>query len=300
MRLSERPIAFDCEGDDLVGLVTVPETARSIACLVIVGGPQYRVGSHRQFVQLTRALAAAGIASLRFDSRGMGDSEGEPHSFEQLDDDIAAALQALRREVPEAERVVLIGLCDGASAALMYLDRRGLDRRVAGLCLMNPWVRTEAGEAAVRVRHYYLDRLKSGEFWSKLLRGGVAQDALTEAANSVWRMVRRRASEPAAPTRAQPDAAHFTDRMARGAQSFDGPLMLVTSGRDYTAKEFLNAAQADRRWREVLQRPATRRIELPDADHTFSAPADERQFERYCVAWLDALCAEAGGMRAVA
>jgi alpha/beta superfamily hydrolase len=44
--------------------------------LVIVGGPQYRAGSHRQFTLLARSLAEQGFAVLRFDYRGMGDSTG--------------------------------------------------------------------------------------------------------------------------------------------------------------------------------------------------------------------------------
>jgi len=59
--------------------------------LIIVGGPQYRVGSHRQFVLLARHLAAQGIPVMRFDVRGMGDSKGKPRNFGQLDDDLRAA-----------------------------------------------------------------------------------------------------------------------------------------------------------------------------------------------------------------
>ena len=47
-----------------------------VGVLIIVGGPQYRVGSHRQFVKLSRALSQHNIASMRLDSSGMGDSSG--------------------------------------------------------------------------------------------------------------------------------------------------------------------------------------------------------------------------------
>ena len=65
----------------------MPAVPDDTGVLVIVGGPQYRVGSHRQYVQLSRHLAEQGIASMRFDVRGMGDSPGVQRSFEEIDDE---------------------------------------------------------------------------------------------------------------------------------------------------------------------------------------------------------------------
>jgi len=57
---------------------------RRAACgvLIVVGGPQYRVGSHRQFLLLSRRLAAEGHPVMRFDYRGMGDASGAMRGFE--------------------------------------------------------------------------------------------------------------------------------------------------------------------------------------------------------------------------
>jgi exosortase A-associated hydrolase 1 len=257
--------------------------------LIVVGGPQCRVGSHRQFVHLARLGASVGVPTLRFDCRGMGDSEGEPRTFEEMDDDIASAIGALCGHVPEVRHVVLCALCDGASAVLQYLQRRGPDPRVAGLILMNPWTRTTAGEAETRVRHYYRERLLSADFWRKLLTGGVARGALAEAWGAVRTTLtgrRRRAAAAEAPM-------HFLDRMAEGCLTFDGRLLLMTSGRDYTAKEFLLTCARDTRWQQVLARPSTRHVELPAADHTISSSADERELHRHCAQWLQEQAAEA-------
>src|SRR6185295_1875345 len=116
----ERPVLFECEGERLIGIIAVPEPPARVGVLVVVGGPQYRAGAHRQFVYLSRRLAAAGIPAMRFDYRGMGDSTGAARTFEDCGPDIAAAIDALRANCPAVARVVLWGLCDAASASLDY------------------------------------------------------------------------------------------------------------------------------------------------------------------------------------
>ena len=64
---------------------------------------------------------------------------------------------------------MLWGECDAASAILLYA---GLDARVRGAVLLNPWVRTEALQAQAMIKHYYLQRLMQPSFWKKLLGGG--------------------------------------------------------------------------------------------------------------------------------
>src|SRR5690606_142592 len=83
---------------------------------------------------------------------------------------IRAAIDAVEAACKPRDGVVLLGLCDAASAALM--DCRS-DPRVAGLILVNPWVRSEQSQAAAVVRHYYLRRLLQTDFWRKLGRGRV-------------------------------------------------------------------------------------------------------------------------------
>ena len=87
---------------------------------------------------------------LRFDYRGMGDAHGDFVGFEHVDDDIRAAIDTFKRECPEVEEVVLWGECDASSAILFYAYR---DARVKGAVLLNPWVRTEAGEARAARKH---------------------------------------------------------------------------------------------------------------------------------------------------
>jgi exosortase A-associated hydrolase 1 len=263
----------------MVGVLTSPaEGARGVAdtaVVLVVGGPQYRVGSHRQFALLARALAAGGYSTLRFDVRGMGDSSGEPRSFESLDDDIAAAIDTVQARLPEVRHVVLWGLCDGASAALLYLHRRA-DPRVRGLCLLNPWVRTSTSLAKTQVRHYYGQRLLQASFWRKLFAGGVAAGA----ARDLWSTLLQARRAPAS------EAASYAQRMAAAWRGFEGEILLVLSGEDYTAREFEQHARSDSHWHGQLDRPGVTRVEIHDANHTFANAEQRGCVESATLAWL--------------
>lgn len=291
MNYDEQALRFDCRGEASIGIASLPRTPRPTGVVIVVGGPQYRAGSHRQFVLLARALAQAGYPALRFDYRGMGDSTGEACTFETVDDDIACALAAFQRAAPQIERFVLWGLCDGASAALMYVLRSN-DPRVAGLCLANPWLRSEATLARTQVKHYYTRRVLQREFWAKLASGGIGADALRSLARSVAQAVG--GGDPATGATVDLSArAPYQHLMAAGWQGFDKPLLLLLSGEDYTAKEFLEFVASDARWRGALERPRVRRHDLADADHTFSDPSARGRVEALTLDWLgDAVTSE--------
>lgn len=279
---AESPLRFDCAGDMLIGIVAAPTTpARAVGVVIVVGGPQYRAGSHRQFVLLARHLAAAGHVTLRFDVRGMGDSGGEARDFDQLSDDIGAAVGALLDQRPQLRRVVLLGLCDGASAALLYLHETP-DPRVAGLCLVNPWVRSDASLARTHVRHYYLQRLSQAGFWTKLLSGRVASRAVGEAIASV-RLAWRGGGGGAAQV-----ALSYQERMAAAWRAFRGPLLLVLSAKDYTAREFADQLDAGGCWDGAWTRPRLRRLDVEGADHTFSTASHRVSLEEATASWLAA------------
>lgn len=283
MNFSEEPVRFDCANETLLGILARPAHPAGIGVVIIVGGPQTRVGSHRQFVLLARALAAAGYPALRFDARGRGDSTGSPRDFEAITPDIGAAVDALRAACPAVERIALWGLCDAASAALLYCDDTR-DSRIAGLCLLNPWARSEATLAKTQVKHYYGQRLLQPEFWRKLLTGRL------NIARALAEFLRKltRASRAAAPTGVSPRLT-FQERMARGWRDFPGSILLILSDDDYTAKEFLEYVAAHSSWQGALSRPALSRIDVAEADHTFSSAAWREKVETASLGWLRAM-----------
>ncbi len=287
----ETVLPIDCHGQTLPGILAQPAAATSpcagIAVLIVVGGPQYRVGSHRQFVSLARQLASAGVPTLRFDVRGMGDAAGEIRSFDALDDDIAAALDTLLATQPAGTRAALWGLCDGAAASLLYLDRRR-DPRVVGVALLNPWVRSPATLARTQVKHYYAQRLLQPGFWAKLMRGGVGVGALS----GLWQSLRT--AQRGGNGDALDAALPFQHRMARQWQRFDGHILLLLSGKDYTAREFEEAVATDPAWQGAMQHIRLRRVDLPDADHTLSDEAGRAACEFATLRWVQVLPATTG------
>jgi uncharacterized protein len=281
---AERALLFDCQGERLVAVLSLPARPRSRGVLIVVGGPQYRAGSHRQFTLLARSLAAAGIPCMRFDCRGMGDSTGASRTFEHIEHDLRRAIDIFVAQVPALEQVVLWGLCDAASAALMFGVQH---RQVRGAVLLNPWVRSETTLSQARIRHYYKERLVSGELWRKILRGKVDWRASIASLLRTLRSAVRHVAPGGATPGGAPSQPPFQARMAAGLRNFAGPALLVLSGNDLTAREFIDHTAKDAQWRAALARPGVSRVDLPHADHTFSRRAWHAQVERATLAWLD-------------
>jgi exosortase A-associated hydrolase 1 len=281
MTISEQAIVFPCAGEQLLGVIASPEKVGNTGVLIIVGGPQYRAGSHRQFLLLSRALASAGYPAMRFDYRGMGDSTGDLRDFEAVDLDIAAAVDAFSAAVPSLERVVIWGLCDAASAALLYWDA-ARDSRIGGLVLLNPWVRSEATLARAHIKHYYAQRLLQPEFWRKLLGGqlGIGR-AIGGFLNSL-RQSRQVGSNTAGQTQLS-----FQERMLRGIGEFPGAVLFILSGDDYTAKEFMESTKASAAWQAALSGRNVAIRDVAGADHTFSSAEWRAAVETLTVGWLN-------------
>jgi len=152
---------------------------------------------------------------------------------------------------------------------------------VQGLVLLNPWVRSEQSLARTHVKHYYRQRLMQREFWVKLFSGKVAATALQDLFSSMSTARGERGS-----TAANGDDPCYRTRMALAWRRFDGPVLLVLSGQDYTAKEFMEYASTDRAWHGVCDGPAVEKLDLEAAEHTFARDDDRVAVERATLGWL--------------
>jgi len=285
----ETPITFQCEDSELIGILNVPEKPpKRGVVFVVADGPQYRAGVQRQFVTLARAMEQAGYAALRFDYRGMGDSEGIHRGFEHVDEDIKAAIDALIAHSDSIEEIVLWGECDSSAAVLFYAYK---DKRIKGISIANPWVRTEEGRAKSIVKHYYLNRLFDKQFWKKIFTGHFNfKDSLTSLWRNVIKAFRSRSNSSSSQDGPVDHSAHrlsLPERLAYGLSNFEGKVLLVLSGNDWIAKEFQDVVDASTVWKNLLHNERLVRHDIADADHSFSKKTSRNDLIRANLDWMD-------------
>lgn len=286
--MNELPVVIDRSGTPLVGILHRSAGAPEQGVLMMVaGGPQYRIGGHRQLVLWARQFAAHGFPTLRFDFSGMGDSYGGFLDFENSEDDIRAAIDRLFIEQPTLKRIVLWGECNACSASLFYAYK---DPRITGIVMLNPWVRTAQGKAKTVVKHYYLQRLRERSFWAKVF--SLKFDP-SESLRSALQMIRLARGQGGGQGKAgRPEKAErrsLPERMFDGLVRFDGRIMLIMSGRDLISREFDDLLHASPAWREQLAARAAVRHDLEYADHTFSSGEWRDRVAQWGVDWLSAL-----------
>ncbi|MFT4517652.1 MAG: exosortase A-associated hydrolase 1 [Halioglobus sp.] len=286
--VQEIPLVFDCEGDDLLGVVHKPAQPAQVGVIsIIAGGPQYRGGVGRGMVSMARDLAANGVAVLRFDYRGMGDSAGDFRGFEDIAADLQAAVDALRAAVPEVTKVVLWGGCDAASGVMIHGWKIP---DAVSLVLGNPWVYTPQIESAVR-RQHYLSRLTDWSFWRKLLRSeynllGYVRSAMAKVLQRVVGVFSSATQETGNDGLS---AASFVDRMLGGLQRYEGSVLFLISGQSIASKEFDELIASDSGWRAVSERAGYERVDFPEADQTFSTAEAREGVSKAIALWLEKL-----------
>lgn len=261
-----RLLSFACEGTVLGG--SLDEAGGSTGLLIVTGGSQTRIGSHRMSERLAATVAAAGFPCFRFDRRGVGDSEGPDPGFRGSGPDIAAAVRAFRAECPELERIVGFGLCDGGTALSLF----GAEAGVNSLLLANPWLIEAEADAppAAAIKQHYRDRLMSVEGWKKLLSGSVS-----------YRKILRGIMKIAAPP-----PADLAAEVAKALGARPLPLTMLLARRDGTA---IAAAEV---WNSPVYRAIRQRNPAPcyvESDsHTFARAGDEEALQVAVLAALRA------------
>lgn len=282
--MKEKAVVFYCDSNPLVGIIHRPEQPATTGVIIIVaGGPQYRVGAHRQFVNLGRRLASRGIPVLRFDHRGTGDSAGEYRGFEDMDDDIGVAIETLLNEFPKLEKIALWGECESASAAAFYAHN---DTRISGLFMVNPWIRTEAGQAKTYLKHYYWNRLRDPKLWKKVKSLEFSFFKSAKDYLQLRSIAKKQLTNTAKEQHPSFSNLPLPERLTKSLQLFGGETFILTSGNDYIAQEFKDFIATSKVWiKSDINNKAVFQ-DIAGADHTFSKTEWRVELFRHTEDWL--------------
>lgn len=273
--MRESIVRFGPNGQ-LIGVLTQPpldRPMRDVAILLSNTGTNSRVGPFRLNVELARAFAKLGYATLRFDRSGLGDSarrdaQGDDHAHALLDtqDAIATVLQE-----SGATRVVLIALCSGVDVA--YETAR-TDARVAGAVFIDGYAyRTDGFRARHALRVLDVERVKR-KFRRQQHRARHAEFFAEPAvdASTIF-------------TRAIPTLDRFREDLAAMAERGARVLLVYTGGMGLhiNAPEQVSEMLGDEAWVAAAVSVAW----MPDADHLFMQPSRRDALANSVLAWLD-------------
>lgn len=122
-------IVLENHNQKIFGILHRPiQTSHCPALLICHGLAGHKTGKYRLYVHLAKMLAEAGIAALRIDFRGSGDSEGD-FSEMTLEGEISDALKGLdflhRNPHFDNSRIGLFGRSVGGTVALIAARRHG-------------------------------------------------------------------------------------------------------------------------------------------------------------------------------
>lgn len=138
----ENRVKFPCGDLILEGMTVVPESKGPFPGVVVCHPHSLYGGemNNNVVVPICQALAQASIASLRFNFRGVGSSQGKfAEGIGEREDVVAAISYLSTLETVDKER---IGLCGYSFGGAVSLEVAPADERVKALALISPAIST--------------------------------------------------------------------------------------------------------------------------------------------------------------
>ena len=285
--MREETIRFG-RSQHLVGTITHPADAAAadqarIVVLLTNAGFISRIGPRRINVRIAHRLARLGIASLRWDLSGLGDSSrpaGDGAAGEQFVRDTVDAMEEASA-LTGAGAFVMIGFCSGAQVAFRTALR---DDRLLGLVLFD---------------HFKFPTLKSKARWAlRRLKAAGLRGFLPAIASGVRRRIaslRERLRQGRARTMHNAELADPTlEEYASLVQSLVGRgvrLFFVYSGG--FPRVFNYARQFDDLYARFGIPARVTCAFLPNTDHLVTSAAEQGRLIDLIVSWVATLAREA-------
>ena len=147
--MRQSAISFESKGASLDGVLTTPQELPPPYPAVIVCHAHPTLGGNMDSPLVTaicRAADASGFATLRFNFRGVGSSQGEFTNGDREHEDVKAALNVMKRWPDvDGKRLALVAHSFGAGVALKGLKQT---RAAESLVLISPPISSLQGSGA--------------------------------------------------------------------------------------------------------------------------------------------------------
>jgi dienelactone hydrolase len=278
----EQQISFQSGPNLLRGTLGVPQGHAPRGGVVLVPGwTGCRMGPHRILVEAARRLNELGLATLRFDLSGRGESEGDPFAtdLDAMIADAQAALLRLRGLLPAAAPLAVLGMCSGGNVGMGALTLEpGV---VAAVCWSTyPFQSQRSRRQDVRrTGHFatvYLRKALQPATWARLLRGAVNFRMIGRVLFGHWRPREAVETEPNLQESARD--REIVEALGR----YRGRVLMIFGGADP------EAGDARRIFEDFFRRHGVRAEfdEVAGASHNFYSLQWKRQVIERTAAWL--------------
>jgi len=265
----------------IAGVLTKPdstETSNKIAVLILNAGLIHHAGPGRLHVKLARKLAELGIASVRFDFSGVGDS---PARIDNL-----PIWEVATREPQEVmddlgrrgfRYFVMAGICSGAYGTFQTAMR---DNRVVGGVLINPQEVTgdTTMESKVWSQRYWSNSIFRPKAWLNLFTGKIDYGRLFRTLRqSFVRLVQ-------SPKRDKPETEHIVRAEIKKLIERGASLLFILSDND-VSREYVDVILGS----ESDSLKATGRLNITTierTDHLFKHRDRQNEFIQKFCDWL--------------
>lgn len=273
----EQPVQFGERGR-LFGVFCEPEKGQAVSSVLLLGAAYDRhAGWGRLSVQMARALACEGVASLRFDAANVADSPPVSNVPDQVlyhpsqNDDVAAALDFLERR--GKGNIVAAGRCSGA---YMAFNGALADDRICGVVAVNPvvfhWPKDRSVDESLhkRPRSFgeYSQRFRQGATFKRLISGDV--DVVSAGLNIGKATLKRLSTRTARLFRRGSEAGRIVYGAFDALSTKGTSIRLIYSENDDGLEHFHYYFDTGGRGLSAYRN--TSLTIIPDADHNLSTP----------------------------
>ena len=279
-------------GDGLAGVLCLPAEpfAPRRAAIWLNSGRNHHIGWARQAVDLSRRLARSGVAVLRMDLAGIGDSPAHPRTpatalyHDVGKADVVAAIEELARR--GMTRPWVIGACSGAYQAFRTAVD---DARIAGIVLINQLCFIWDASYAVHLNAWMKARPHEFESEAKRAEESDGAGSAKGPLDLPWRIAKRavrtgldayrRLKAGAANGGAGSIERRFRDLAGRGVA-----VSIVLSDGDKAVTEL--ELHTGRDGERIAALPGLEILRIPDADHSLTPAAAREKLGNHLVARL--------------